>query len=109
MSQSLTQTYLHIIFHTKANGVLIPSEIEKNLYSYIAGICDNEKCYPILINGMNDHIHILCKQSKNITISDLLKVLKANSSRWIKSFDQQLNRPIISKFQWQGGYSAFFC
>ena len=64
-------------------------------------IKDNESI-PILINGTNDHIHILCVMSKNIALAKLVEEIKRHSSRWIKTVDQH-----YKQFAWQGGYAGF--
>ena len=107
MSQSLTQIYVHIVFHIKQHGVKIPTEIESDLYAYLGGICRKLKSTPIQINGMEEHVHILCILSKNLTLVELIQTLKSNSSSWIKTNSKQLKYSLLNKFQWQGGYGAF--
>ena len=100
MAQSLTQLYVHIIFHTK--HVLIREREEGELYKYIGGIIKDLESIPLMINGMNDHVHALCRVSKNIALSKLVEEIKKNSSRWIKSKDNHYRN-----FAWQGGYAGF--
>jgi REP element-mobilizing transposase RayT len=57
---------------------------------------------PIVINGVGDHVHILCIMSKNIALAKLVEEIKKNSSRWIKTKDKH-----YQKFGWQGGYTGF--
>ena len=102
MSQSLSKLYIHIVFHTKYNQDLIKANIENELYAYLGGILKENKCVPIIINGIENHIHILCIQSKNIALADLLEELKRNSSRWIKTKGIE-----YANFAWQGGYGGF--
>jgi REP element-mobilizing transposase RayT len=102
MSQSLSKLYVHIVFHTKNNRNLIKAEIETELYAYLGGILKLNKSVPIIINGVEDHVHILCIMSKNIALADLLEELKRNSSRWIKT-----KSPDYKNFSWQGGYGGF--
>jgi putative transposase len=102
MSQSLSQLYTHIVFHTKHNQDLIKADVENELYAYLGGILKSNKCVPIIINGIENHLHILCILSKNIALADLLEQLKRNSSRWIKTKGAH-----YANFAWQGGYGAF--
>ncbi|MFZ1517826.1 MAG: IS200/IS605 family transposase [Ignavibacteriaceae bacterium] len=102
MGQSLVKNYVHITFSTKNRVPLISEEIEKELYSYIGGICKNLECYPIKVGGFYDHVHILTSLSKKIALMVLLEKLKANSSKWIKTKSDSLK-----KFYWQNGYGAF--
>jgi putative transposase len=102
MSQSLSKLYVHIIFHVKNNLCLIKPEDDQELYSYIGGVIKLSESIPININGIEDHIHILCIMSKNISLADLLEDIKRNSSRWIKT------RGIhYADFAWQGGYAGY--
>lgn len=102
MSQSLSKLYVHIIFHTKDNQNLIKQDIEQELFAYMGGLLKNLRCVPIIINGTENHIHILCIMSKNITLADLLEELKRNSSKWIKTKGET-----YKEFFWQGGYGGF--
>jgi len=102
MSQSLSKLYLHAIFHVKNNECLIRKEDEKELYAYMGSVIKLSKSIPIIINGIEDHVHVLCIMSKNISLSDLMEEMKTNSSRWIKTLG-----PHYRKFSWQGGYSGY--
>ncbi len=104
MPQSLSQLYIHIIFHVRYDDVLIRENEESELYKYIGGIIKESGSVPLAINGTKDHMHILCKMSKNIALSKLVENIKRNSSRWIKSKDNY-----YKSFAWQGGYAGVFC
>lgn len=101
MSQSLAKNIVHIVFSTKYREPLIDEEIEYQLYKYLAGICTNLNCRPIRINGYLDHVHILCELSKVLSLSEFIRILKMESSKWVK---HHLLRPT---FFWQNGYGAF--
>jgi REP element-mobilizing transposase RayT len=102
MAQSLAKVYLHIVFSTKKRHPLIISKIEKELYAYIGGVIKNLKAIPININGMPDHIHILCTFPRTITIAKYLEEIKKCSSKWIKTKGDE-----FLSFAWQGEYSVF--
>jgi len=102
MSQSLSKLFVHIIFHIKKGSVEIDKTISKELYAYMGAIINDNNSIPILINGVTDHIHILCVMSKNIALSKLIEEIKRHSSRWIKTKGEQ-----YKGFAWQGGYGAF--
>jgi len=102
MTQSLVKNYLHIVFSTKNRVPLIKPEIEKDLYAYLGGICNNLNCSPIKIGGYKDHIHLLVLLSKKITLIELMINLKSHSSKWIKTQGEP-----YKKFYWQKGYGAF--
>ena len=81
MSQSLSKMNLHAIFHVKNNECLIRPEDEKELYAYMGGLVKLSQSIPIIINGMDNHVHVLCIMSKNISLSDLMEEIKTDSSR----------------------------
>jgi len=76
--------------------------IAEDLYGYLGGTLNNLGCQPVKIGGIEDHIHILCCMSKNITIIKLLQELKQSSSKWIKTKGNEFHN-----FYWQDGYGAF--
>lgn len=102
MSQSLSKLFVHIIYHVKSTSVLIRKEDADELYAYIGAVLKDLECIPILINGVSDHIHILCVMSKNIALAKLVEDTKRHSSRWIKTKSNY-----YTKFAWQGGYAGF--
>jgi len=103
MGQSLVNNYVHIIFSTKNRIPYIDASIEDKLFRYLGGICNSYECEPIVIGGHLNHVHILCKLSKKMTLVKLLKELKSSSSKWIKTS----NIRKFEDFSWQKGYGAF--
>ena len=102
MSQSLSKLYIHAIFHVKHNQSLIKPEHDNQLYAYMGGVIKLSNSIPIAINGTENHIHILCIMSKNISLADFMEQIKSNSSRWIKTLDTHYR-----EFAWQGGYAGY--
>jgi putative transposase len=102
MSQSLSNILVHIIFSTKLSKPFITQSIKNELYSYMASILKDCDCSPIIIGGIEDHVHVLCKLSKTRSMSSVIEDVKKKSSKWIKT------RGIGYKnFYWQNGYGAF--
>ena len=103
MPQSLVQTYLHLVFSTKQRQAFLKDqEVRQRTHAYLAGICNNLNCPALIVGGVDDHVHILCRLGKTITIADYIRDLKRDSSKWIK--EQQ---PTLAEFHWQSGYGAF--
>ena len=102
MPQSLVHNYIHITFSTKNRQPFIDKNISNELYAYLAGICKNKECKPIIIGGYKDHIHILCLLSQKITLMKLIEQIKSHSSKWMKTKGKQ-----YQNFYWQRGYGAF--
>lgn len=94
--------FVHIIFHIKNKAVTIRNQEKNELYAYMGSIIKEHNSIPIIINGMEDHVHIFCIMSKNIYLAKLVEEVKRHSSRWIKT-----KAPYYSKFAWQGGYAGF--
>ncbi|MCB0714158.1 MAG: transposase [Ignavibacteriae bacterium] len=69
--------------------------------SYLGGIIREEKGALLAAGGVSDHVHLLVRLSQHRAIMDILRVLKTNSSRWVR---QTLK---IGGFSWQTGYGAF--
>ncbi len=102
MSQSLSKLYVHIIYHIKNNDAYIRPEDEVELYAYMGSIIKQSSSIPIVINGTENHLHILCVMSKNTSLAQLVEDVKRNSSRWIKTKGDHYRY-----FAWQGGYAGF--
>jgi len=102
MANTYTQIYLHIVFSVKGRENLIKKKWKEELYKYICGIVNGKEQKVYAIGGVGDHIHILVSIKPNIALSDLIRDIKANSSKWIneKGF-------VLGKFQWQEGFGAF--
>jgi len=103
MPQSLARVVLHVVFSTK-NRVpfLRETEVRSRLHAYMAGVLQNIRCEPILINGVEDHVHILCNLSRKVTIAGLVEEAKKSTSKWMKE-----QGPQYGDFFWQGGYGSF--
>lgn len=102
MGHSYNANSLHIVFSTKGRVPCLSSQIPKRLYPYMAQIINNQFGYCFLINGVEDHLHILCNLDGKHSVSDFVKVLKVESSKWL-----QANFPMSFKFHWQLGYGSF--
>jgi REP element-mobilizing transposase RayT len=102
MAGTYTQLFYHLVFSTKNRQPFINEPIERDLHKYIAGVFRNLDANSIEINGMPDHIHILALLPPKIAVSDALRDVKANSSRWIHD-----NQRDLADFAWQDGFAAF--
>ena len=82
--------------------MLIHASWKDELYKYMAGIIRGREQKLMIINGMPDHIHILLGLKPDCSLSDLVREIKSNSSKWINE-----NFMSREKFQWQTGFGAF--
>jgi REP element-mobilizing transposase RayT len=103
MPQSLAQIYLHLVFSTKNREPFLKDpDLRAQMYAYLGGVCRNLECPALIVGGAQDHAHLLCRYSKNITVANLLRDLKRSSSLWVK---EQSSKSRV--FYWQGGYGVF--
>ena len=102
MPQSLSKVYLHLVFHIKTISPKIRTNDLERVHAYIGQLINKTGCVNIWVGGIEDHVHILCLLSRNETISHLVEEVKRNSSRWIKTIDEQYYK----NFAWQGGYGC---
>jgi len=102
MARTYTQLLYHIVFSTKNRERTITPEIGSRLHAYLGGILRSEGGTPLLINGVEDHVHILTSIPAAIALSGLMAKLKAHSSGWVHGLG-----PEHRTFAWQLGYSAF--
>ncbi|MFO8145603.1 MAG: IS200/IS605 family transposase [Candidatus Syntrophosphaera sp.] len=100
MPSSFCQIAVHIVFSTKEWNPWLISLHREKLNQYISGVISNIKGETIIINGTDDHIHILCLLPKEMSIAEFVRTIKANSSKWYR-------REYNPKFNWQEGYAAF--
>jgi REP element-mobilizing transposase RayT len=103
MGQSLAQIYVHIIFSTQNRKPLLQDvDFRPKVHAYLAGICQNHESPALIVGGVEDHVHALCRLAKTLDVSTLLREMKRGSSIWIKQ-----QRPAFAEFHWQDGYGAF--
>jgi len=104
MANTYTQIFIHVIFAVKGRMNLIPKDKKDEMYGYIGGIVNNKSHKLYVVNGMPDHVHLLFGFNPSESLSDLVKEIKRNSSKFINE-----NKWFVGKFEWQHGYGAFSC
>ncbi|MBA3704546.1 MAG: IS200/IS605 family transposase [Bacteroidetes bacterium] len=102
MSNTYSQIYIQVIFAVKGKQNLIAKQNREELHKYITGIVQNREQKMLSIFCMPDHTHLLIGLKPSISISDLVRDIKAGSSKFIN--DKQW---IQGKFNWQEGFGAF--
>ena len=102
MANTYTQLYAQLVFSPKGRANLINKNIKDDIHKYIIGVIKGCNQKPMIINGMPDHIHILIGFSPNISLSDLVRDIKANTTNYINE-----NKLVHGKFVWQRGFGAF--
>ena len=102
MSSSYCNLLYHIVFSTKGREPWLTHAIRPRVHQYLGGAVRDEKGIALIVNGTDDHVHILAKLRQDKAISKLIGELKANSSGWISRTFKE-----AAGFAWQEGYGAF--
>jgi len=103
MPQSLSSVHIHLVFSTKGRKQFLQNaELRKEMHAYLGGISKKLDCFPIIVGGTEDHVHLLCRLARTISQADWVKEIKRVSSTWIKQ-----REPALTGFAWQGGYGVF--
>ncbi|MCE9611847.1 MAG: IS200/IS605 family transposase [Chthoniobacter sp.] len=103
MAQSLAKILLHLVFSTKDRRPFLKDpSLREELHRYLGGILTNLECQPLIIGGVEDHVHLLFAHSRTATVAEVVKELKRGSTVSLKT-----KAPALSEFAWQSGYGVF--
>ncbi len=102
MPNTYSQIYIQIVFAVEGRQNLISPQHREELHKYITGIVTKRNQKLLAIFCMPDHIHLLVGMSPSISISDLVRDIKAGSSNFINGQGW-----IRGRFNWQEGFGAF--
>ena len=103
MPQSLAKILVHTVFSTKdRRPFLCDKPLREELHRYLGGILANHDCQPIIIGGVEDHVHILSTLSRTCQAAEMVKEVKRGSTLWLKA-----THPDLHDFAWQNGYGMF--
>jgi len=99
MAHSYVSSVFHIVFSTKQRMQLIRPDLQPRLWNYLSAIAHNHRIHILAIGGTDNHVHILAALPAEAQLSETVRTLKCNSSRWLRE-----TKPL---FAWQEGYGAF--
>ena len=102
MANTYTQIYIHVVFAVEGRQNLINPEHNDKIQKYITGIVTAQKHKLIAINNMPDHMHLLVGLRPDQSLSELVRHIKPNSSKFINE-----NRWVAGRFSWQEGFGGF--
>lgn len=102
MPQSLAKNLIHLVFSTKNRERLLLDPTRTQLHAYMATVFKNMECPALLINSVDDHVHILFLLHRTVALSSLVGDVKSSSSKWLKTQSAGL-----ANFAWQAGFGAF--
>ncbi len=96
-----TELYYHLVWSTRRREPLIVPEIQSDLYRYIRAKCREIKVFVHALNGLTDHVHLVCTIPTSVTVAQVMQQVKGASSHFIN------HRPNSNGgLQWQPGYGA---
>ena len=102
MPGTYSQVLLHVVFSTKLRQPWITPQVAERLCPYLGGIIRTEKGTLYDLGGVEDHVHMYLRWRPDASVSDLLRTVKAGSSKWVHE-----TFPNLAPFAWQEGYSVF--
>ncbi|OCB69630.1 transposase [Flavobacterium piscis] len=102
MSNTYHQVYIQAVFAVKYREATITNDCKSKILSVIGNLINETGCKTLIVDGTEDHVHCLFSLKPTISISELMKIVKGKSSKFIN--DHQLTK---HKFEWQEGYGAF--
>jgi REP element-mobilizing transposase RayT len=102
MANTYSRTYVHCVFAVKGREYNLHSSFRQRVFEYMSAVLKNDGVYPLAIGGWKDHVHIFFDLPTTRTISDIVRNVKAVTSKWIN--EQGF---LKGKFSWQEGYGSF--
>ena len=102
MANTYHQVYLQFIFAVKYREAVLDKKWRSTVFGVIGNLINETGCKTLIVNGIDDHVHCFLGLKPVVSISELMKTVKAKSSKYIN--DHKL---INRRFEWQEGYGVF--
>ena len=102
MANTYHQIYLQTVFAVKYRNAVIDKAWRSDFLGVIGNLIKKANCNTLIVNGVEDHVHCLIGLKPVVSVSELMKTVKAKSSKYIN--DHSLTK---SRFEWQEGYGVF--
>jgi putative transposase len=102
MANTYHQIYLQTVFAVKYRMAIIDKSWKDDLFAVLGSLINETKCKTIIVNGVEDHVHCFLGLRPVVSVSELMKTVKAKSSKFINDHDLTGER-----FEWQEGYGVF--
>lgn len=102
MANSYSQIYIQAVFAVKYRQALLHKDWRNQVFAVIGNLINETGCKTIIVNGVEDHVHCFLSLKPTVSISELMKTVKAKSSKYIND-----NKFLLQRFEWQRGYGVF--
>ena len=102
MPNTYVKIYVQTIFAVKYREARIKDSFKKELFAVIGNLINETGCRNLIVNGVEDHVHCFFTLKTTLSLSDVMKSVKAKSSKWINE-----NHFLNQRFEWQRGFGGF--
>jgi putative transposase len=102
MANTYHQVYIQAVFAVKYRQAILHKDWRNDVFAVIGNLINETGCKTIIVNGVEDHVHCFLGLKPTVSISELMKTVKAKSSKYIND-----NRFLLNRFEWQEGYGVF--
>jgi REP element-mobilizing transposase RayT len=102
MANTYYQVYIQVVFAVKYRAAVLDQAWRKEVFAVMGNLINETGCKTIIVNGVEDHVHCFIGLKPSVSISELMKTVKAKSSKYIND-----NRFLLNRFEWQEGYGVF--
>lgn len=102
MANTYHQIYLQVVFAVKYRAAVLDKFWRHQVFAVIGNLINEANCKTIIVNGVEDHVHCFLSLKPAVSVSELMKAVKAKSSKYINEHQLTKNR-----FEWQVGYGVF--
>src|SRR6185295_7686483 len=102
MANTYHQIYLQTVFAVKYRKAVLDKAWRSKLQGVIGSLINETGCKTIIVNGVEDHMHCFLGLKPAVSVSEVVKTIKAKSSKYINEHSLTKNR-----FEWQEGYGVF--
>lgn len=102
MANTYHQIYIQSVFPVKYRKAMIHPDWKPEFMAVLGNLINETDCKTILVNGVEDHVHCFFGIKPSMSVSDVMKTVKAKSSKWVNEKGLLKHR-----FEWQPGFGCF--
>ncbi len=102
MSNTFTQIYIQAVWAVKYRNAVLDKKWRQELFAVVGNLINQSGCKTYIVNGVEDHIHCFFSLKPSVSLSDVMRVAKGRSSKWLNDTNYLDNR-----FEWQRGFGGF--
>ena len=100
-----TELYYHLVWATRGRQEYLIGDTEQTVFDFVRNKCADLKATAYAVNGMPDHIHVVCTIPPSLAIATFIERIKGSSSHFVNEQAAQ-NKLLSQCLYWQTGYGA---